>query len=89
MRRDFSRANLADVAQHLCNRRHDQDWRPQIRFNRPLKLPRIVPFSFLSHAENGQRVATTTMNSHFIDVIATINTISAGNFPAQELPHAI
>jgi hypothetical protein len=43
-----------------------------------LKFPKIVPFSFLSRAENGHRVATTTMNSHFIDAIAIINTIRAG-----------
>jgi hypothetical protein len=29
------------------------------------------------------------LNGHFIDVIAVVNTICAGNCPAQELPHAI
>jgi hypothetical protein len=30
----FSGANFVEAAQYLCNAHFDQDWRPQIRFDR-------------------------------------------------------
>jgi len=50
IRREFLRANLADVAQRLCNDVSIVIGGHRFGSAGGLALPKIVPFSFMSHA---------------------------------------